>query len=300
MTESDTRGHSEAYFNKTRDYWYNPDFLDLMAKRWSLQRYASMLDIGAGLCHWSKLLAPYLQPNAAVTALDSDPKWSKGSAEIADFFAQIPSTIRFRKGTAYRLPFEDDSFDVVTCQTLLIHLQHPEKALLEMKRVVKPDGIVICSEPNNRIQSIIQDSSNHQDGIKQVLDRVKTSLVYEKAKLGRDDGNHSFGDLMAGTMNSLGFQHIQSYLNDKLISVYPPYATPEQQAIINTYLTWGQSETERREFERQYQALSNQDYLQFLSEYPVDFSEDKILEALKDQTYASSGTSLLYLISGKK
>lgn len=301
MTERHTRGHSESYFNKTRDYWYNPDFLDLMARRWGLHRYSSLLDVGAGLCHWSKLLVPYLKPGASVVALDNDPKWSKGSPEIAEFFEKKGASIDFRKANAYHLPYEDNSFDVVTCQTLLIHLKYPAKALTEMKRVVKEDGIVICSEPNNRIQSIIQDSSNRDDGIKKVLDRVKTSLVYEKEKLSRDDGNNSFGDLMAGTMNSLNFRNIQSYLNDKLISLYPPYDTVEQQAVINLYLTWGQSDAAQREFERQYRnALSGKGYPQFLAEYLADHSGDQIMEALKNQTYTSSGVSLLYLISAKK
>ena len=134
-----------------------------------------------------------------------------------------------------------------------------------------------------------------------MLDRVKTSLVYEKMKLNRDDGNNSFGDLMTGTMNRLGFTQIQSYLNDKLISIYPPYDTPEQQDAINTYLTWGLSEAGRIEFEHRYRhAIAGKGYLGFLAEYPFDVSDDNILAALKNQTYTSSGASLLYLVSGKK
>ena len=301
MTEIHQRGHSEEYFTEGRNHWYNADFLELMAKRWALHRYSTLLDIGSGMCHWSKLLVHYLQPGAHVVALDSDPKWSKGSPELSDYFEQAGAEVEFRKGTAYRLPFPDNSFDVVTCQTLLIHLKHPEKALMEMKRVVKDDGIVICSEPNNRIQAIIQDSSNHEDGIKRVLDRVKDSLVYEKDKLHRDDGNNSFGDLLTGTMNRLGFKHLQSYLNDKLISIYPPYDTPEQQAAINMFLSWGLSAADRNAFEKSYQeAISGPGYLHFLEEFQPVSQDDKLLEDLKNQTYTNSGASLLYLISGKK
>lgn len=301
MTDIQQRGHSEAYFTAGRNHWYNPDFLDLMASRWGLRQYASLLDVGAGMCHWSKLLAPYLQPDAAVVALDSDPKWAKGSAELREDFARMGVAVSFRKGTAYHLPFEDNSFDVVTCQTLLLHLKHPEKALLEMKRVVRDGGIVICSEPNNRIQSILQDSNNRDDGIKRVLDRVKDSLVYEKKKLHRDDGNNSFGDLLAGTMNALGFRQLQSYLNDKLISIFPPYKTAEQQAVLNMYLTWGQPEAAKIEFEQNYRlAISGPGYLHFLRTLEPAFSDDAFLEALKNETYTNSGASLLYLISGKK
>ena len=36
MNETETKGHSEEYFGDFRDYWYNRDFLELMAKRWEL------------------------------------------------------------------------------------------------------------------------------------------------------------------------------------------------------------------------------------------------------------------------
>jgi ubiquinone/menaquinone biosynthesis C-methylase UbiE len=301
MTDIQTKGHSEEYFHAERNHWYNPDFLELMARRWRLSNYHTLLDVGSGLCHWSKLLTPHLAPGAYITALDNEPKWAAGNPTIADAFARQGASIDFCAGTAYQLPFPDESFDVVTCQTLLIHLQHPDKALQEMKRVVKKDGIVICAEPNNRIQALIQDSSNHDDAIEKVIERVRDNLVQERLKRRRSDGNGSFGDLLAGTMNAVGFQNIQSYLNDKLISIYPPYESLEQQAAINHYLTWGQTDTERSAFLQKYhRALSGKGYLQFLREYKPVVSSDKILDDLKSETYASSGAALMYLVSGQK
>jgi ubiquinone/menaquinone biosynthesis C-methylase UbiE len=163
--ENNKRGHSDEYFHEGRNHWYNPDFLQLMSNRWKLSDYHSLLDVGAGMCHWSSLLAPFLQANPRIVALDNDSKWAKSSPTIQYFFNQYTDDFSYEKGTAYSLPFPDESFDVVTCQTLLIHLRSPEKALLEMKRVVRKGGIVICVEPNNRIQAILQDSSNQFENI---------------------------------------------------------------------------------------------------------------------------------------
>jgi len=301
MKVKQKKGHSEEHFHEERNHWYNEDFLDLMAKRWRLNQYSTLLDVGSGLCHWSKLLTPYLQDGAHITALDNDAKWAFGNEKIADYFAHYNADVEFKKGSAYKLPFEDDSFDVVTCQTLLIHLGDPLKALREMKRVVKKNGIVICAEPNNRIQSILQDSTNYDDDIDRVLDRVKHSLIYEKWKLESQSGNFSFGDLLTGEMNALGFSNIQSFLNDKLISIFPPYDRPEQQAAINVYLQWGQSDEDRQAFDiRYHKALSSKGYLHFLKEYQSKFESDKIVEELKNETYTSSGAALMYLISGGK
>lgn len=292
-------GHSEEHFSAERNYWFNQDFLDLMAKRWQLQRFSTLLDVGSGLCHWSKLLVPYLSGDKQITAFDKDRKWAKGNAEIIDFFKQQNASVQFRQGDAHVLPFADQSFDVVTCQTLLIHVSNPELVLREMKRVVKKNGIVICSEPNNRIQTLIQDTSNHSDDPHEVLKRVKQNLFFEKHKEARNDGNQSFGDLLTGTMNALGFKNIQAYLNDKLISIYPPYASREQQLKINVYLRWGKTHEEIAIFEREYEAAErNNTYPNFLKNHAIKSTNNKVLKGLKNQTYANGGASLLYLISG--
>ena len=44
-----------------------------------------------------------------------------------------------------------------------MHLEEPGKALAEMKRIVKPGGIVICMEPDNLSNSMrVSYNSVHQ------------------------------------------------------------------------------------------------------------------------------------------
>jgi demethylphylloquinol methyltransferase len=54
----------------------------------------------------------------------------------------------FVEGDAAALPFIDNSFDVVTCSHALYELkgESREKALREMKRVVRPEGLVLIME----------------------------------------------------------------------------------------------------------------------------------------------------------
>ena len=52
------------------------------------------------------------------------------------------TNLEFKVANAYQLPFADRSFDAVFGNALLWHLSEPQKALAEMKRVLKPGGIV--------------------------------------------------------------------------------------------------------------------------------------------------------------
>jgi len=48
-------------------------------------------------------------------------------------------------GDAQALPFESESFDAVVCGYGIIHVPDPEKALAEMRRVVRPGGRLAAS-----------------------------------------------------------------------------------------------------------------------------------------------------------
>ncbi len=54
---------------------------------------------------------------------------------------------KFLVADSEKLPFKDESFDVIVCSSVLHHLPKPDKALKEMRRVLKPYGKLIGREP---------------------------------------------------------------------------------------------------------------------------------------------------------
>jgi SAM-dependent methyltransferase len=79
-----------------------------------------------------------LKRGARVVALD----FSGKLIEIAR--RNVPGA-EFRQGDAQAMPFEADSFDSVVCGYGIIHVPEPEKALSEMRRVLKPGGFLAVS-----------------------------------------------------------------------------------------------------------------------------------------------------------
>lgn len=58
--------------------------------------------------------------------------------------------VEFVRASAYNLPFDDESFDLVLSVTMFEFLREPERAVREIHRVLKPGGEVIIGTMNGR------------------------------------------------------------------------------------------------------------------------------------------------------
>lgn len=61
------------------------------------------------------------------------------------------SNIEFSVARAQRLPFEDETFDLVTATSVLYLLPEPKVGLREMKRVLRPGGIAADMDPSTQM-----------------------------------------------------------------------------------------------------------------------------------------------------
>ncbi|MBV8992132.1 MAG: methyltransferase domain-containing protein [Pseudonocardiales bacterium] len=66
--------------------------------------------------------------------------------EVARREAEGLANVEFAVGDAYRLPTADAAFDVVHAHQLLQHLSDPVAALIEMRRVCRPTGVVAARD----------------------------------------------------------------------------------------------------------------------------------------------------------
>lgn len=97
----------------------------------------AVLDLGCGAGWSTQLLAQ--ARGGHVVGMD---------VHAAGFEAPTGPNVRFVAGSALALPFRDGAFDLVTSYQTLEHIEHPEAALDEMRRVCAPGGAVAVAGPN--------------------------------------------------------------------------------------------------------------------------------------------------------
>lgn len=105
-------------------------------------RYLSILEIGCGSGEFTKKIAESL-PSSKVVGFDI----SAGILALAKRKCKGIKNIKLFRRSAYRTGFKDNSFDVAVCFYTLHHLDF-YKAGKEIRRVLKPGGLLFLSEPN--------------------------------------------------------------------------------------------------------------------------------------------------------
>lgn len=293
--------HSAEYFGDQRDFWWNPDFMALMAKRWKLSEARSILDAGCGIGHWGRVLSPFLSAEASLIGVDREPEWVKKAAATAE--AKGLSRFTYRQGNANALPFDDAQFDLVTCQTLLIHVPDPRATLQELARVLKPGGLLVLSEPNNLAGSLVRDSENFNGDIEVLMAAVRLQALCERGKAALGLGNNSVGDLLPGLLHAAGLEDLQVYLSDKATLTLPNQSTPGQAAALTQTEDWLARDFwiwEKTETESYFRAGGGTP-----AEFPklwanaMDYGR-RSFQAAKEQRLSAVQAGFQYLMSGRK
>ncbi|MEZ4667805.1 MAG: class I SAM-dependent methyltransferase [Anaerolineae bacterium] len=115
--------------------------LDLMLSAVELTDTQRVLDAGCGAGHASFAFAPHV---AQVIAYDLTQNMLEQVNRLA--LDKNIHNIEAKVGDVENLPFEDASFDLVVSRLSAHHWPHPQAALAEFARVLKPNGYFVLSD----------------------------------------------------------------------------------------------------------------------------------------------------------
>jgi 2-polyprenyl-3-methyl-5-hydroxy-6-metoxy-1,4-benzoquinol methylase len=295
--------HSEEYFGEQRNFWWNQDFIELMGKRLELQKAKTILDVGCGVGHWGRVMHKVLSPDSTIIGIDQEEKWIAQARLIAEQKKPNTANLQYQVASAESIPFEENLFDLVTCQTLLIHVPDPELVIREMIRVLRPGGTMLFVEPNNQAAAMIRGSHELHQDVESRLKIIKLQMVCEAGKSNLGLGFNSIGDKVPLFLKELGVKNIQVHQTDRSFFIIPPYETEDQRAMVEQAKDWAQKNFWIWDLEetRKYFLAGGGDEDEFnLLWSEVTKANQKLLEAIDKEEYCTAGGCVTYLISGHK
>ena len=128
---------------------YSEEFRQLLGRRSAATHAAyllphlrpgqNLLDFGCGPGNISVGLADRVAPGEfqGIDMEESQVVLARAAAKAGGH-----DNMEFHVGNVYELPFEDNTFDVAHCHAVLMHVPDTQAALAEVKRVLKPGGVI--------------------------------------------------------------------------------------------------------------------------------------------------------------
>lgn len=172
----------------------------------------ALLDCGCGSGSITAGLANVVSPGRAIGVDIAEIEIERARKQSAD--AGIENVV-FEVGNVYALEFADNSFDAVFCHNVLEHLTDPVPALTEMRRVLKPGGVIGVRDFD--LSGCLLSSANDTP------DRFFTIYRADWLAVG---GHPDLGRRLRGLLHQAGFSVVRATAS------FDAYGTPEDLVFL--------------------------------------------------------------------
>lgn len=133
----------------SREYMWNEEFEPALCSIMGLKDGITVADIGSGMGALLLFLSEYTK-NSYLCGVDTDCSLLKKGSDSLRIYPNT-ATVTFVGGDGTALPFKDNSFDLVTAQTVLCNVEDPLLVIKEMRRIAKKGGTVCAIEPDSAL-----------------------------------------------------------------------------------------------------------------------------------------------------
>ncbi|MGB8319864.1 MAG: methyltransferase domain-containing protein [Ignavibacteriaceae bacterium] len=121
-----------------------------------------ILEAGCGVGAQTKIIAQK-NINSQFISIDISSESIKQAEELSNSLSI--TNVKYKQADIYNLPFNNNYFDHVFVCFVLEHLPNPVKALIELKRVLKPDGSIMAIEGDHGSAYFYPESSEARKAI---------------------------------------------------------------------------------------------------------------------------------------
>ena len=154
-----------------------------------------VLEVGCGVGSLVLDLAPTVAPGRVV-GIDVDADQIEAARRSAA--ERGIANAEFRVGSAYAPPYPDATFDVVYANAVLLYLREPVRALREMRRVLRPDGLAAVSDDD--LDTIVRSPD---------LPELRLAAELFTRAVAREGGNPHYSRHLRARMLEAGFARTQ-------------------------------------------------------------------------------------------
>jgi ubiquinone/menaquinone biosynthesis C-methylase UbiE len=304
MSELQSWGHykTQQYLETSRKHYWNYEQLLTVMKNFPLKEIQRALDIGTGLGFFASFVNAILadessQIKSQVIGIDIDHNLVENArVNSSDLSEESPV---FANASVYELPFPNESFDFITCQLVLLHLDEVSAALEEVSRCLKVGGHALFIEPNNTAAAMLDDSAKRLLSLEEQMQLIKLELFYNRGKTIAGRGDSNIGDLLSGFLRDSGLMVLDVKMGDRVNIISPPY--DEMQLEVLDFLYGEDSYNQWQNLFLEYCLAAGMNKAEFdLCWRTVEKFQAILKKQIKNQTFQGMHAKIDYLYSCKK
>lgn len=221
------KGLKNTVLDEERQYIWNMDYFErTLLPLFRIKEDSKVVDVGCGLGFLCEMLSRYV-PEGKVVGVDLD---SKLIEEAQKRVSTRPDrdAFEFRTGDAYNLPVPDGFADFTVCQTLLMHLNDPAKAISEMKRATKKGGVVAAIERDyTGVTSFDTAMEKLNLPLEKRLLLRKADMLINKGKRSLGKGDNEIGSKVPILFHNNDLRILDVRAIDRVFWLIPPYTGHE-------------------------------------------------------------------------